>query len=476
MIRRLGLAALALALAPTVLHAQYFGRNRVQYSRFDFKIVQTEHFDLYYYERERAIALDVARLAERSYVRLSRVLDHNFEDRKAIILYASHAEFQETNLGGGGVDEPTQGFTDLLRHRNTFPATGDYEDLAHVLQHEMVHQFQFDIWSRGRGPGGVQGIISANPPGWWSEGMAEYFSLGPVDTKTSMWLRDAAIEGKLPNAGNLDRVFPYQFGQAIIAYIGQRWGDEAVGAITKGASGGGLIMSLRRVLGITYEQLIAQWADAVQKQYLPEIGNRVKARATAQPLVTKEHSGGYEHLAPALSPDGSKIVFLSDRDGLAYDFFMADGTTGKTIKQLLKSSISSNYETFRFITSSSSWSEDGKYIVFAAKRDGKDDIVIIDPFRNKEVRNIRLPLAGVTTPSFSPDGSKIVFSGQAGGESDLYTVNSDGTDLRRLTNDKYADLHPVWSPDGKTIAFVTDRGPDTDLETLKIGHLKIALF
>ena len=113
--RRLFPLLFGLIVAPAIVSAQYFGRNRVQYGRFDFKIIQTEHFDVYYYESERPAALDIARMAERSYTRLSRVLNHQFEERKPIILYGSHADFQQTNLGG--VDEGTGGFTDFLRVR-----------------------------------------------------------------------------------------------------------------------------------------------------------------------------------------------------------------------------------------------------------------------------------------------------------------------------------------------------------------------
>jgi hypothetical protein len=244
--RRLGTAALLLAVLPATVDAQYFGRNRVQYGRFDFRIIQTEHFDVHYYPAAREAALDIARMAERSYARLSRAFSHQFEERKPIIPYASHSEFQQTNTSGQEIDEGTGGFTDFLRHRNIFPLVGSYDENEHVLMHEMVHQFQFDIWSRGRGVGGVQGIINANAPLWFAEGMSEYFSIGPVDPNTAMWLRDAALEGKLPSPEAFYRVFPYRFGHALVAYIGQRWGDEAIGQITKSAVGLGGVEAILR--------------------------------------------------------------------------------------------------------------------------------------------------------------------------------------------------------------------------------------
>jgi Tol biopolymer transport system component len=480
MLKRAAPVLVALLLAPALLRAQYFGRNKVQYSTFDFKIIQTEHFDVYYYERERAAAMDAARMAERGYARLSRLLNHDFRERKPIILYASHSDFQQTNALGEAPGEGTGGVTDFQRNRAVMPFTGSYAEFEHVLQHEMTHQFQYDIWSRGRAGGGLAMIMAINPPLWFAEGMAEYMSLGPINPETAMWLRDAALEGSLPTIDQMTldpyQYFPYRYGHALWSYIGERWGDEAVGAILKATLSGTIEGAFRRTIGLTLNQLSDQWRDAVQKKYLPEIGARPQARAVADELLSEKRSQGTLHLAPALSPDGSKVAYFSEKDFYSVDLYLADGITGKVKRRLLKSGISSNYETYRFINSQANWSPDGRYLAFAAKRGPKDDIGIVDVDHNKQVKRIELKLSGVTTPSWSPDGTQLVFTGYDGGMSDLFIVNRDGSNLRRLTQDKYADLHPVWSPDGHTIAFATDRGGKTNFSTLSIGNMRIALY
>src|SRR5256884_1655307 len=477
--RRIAAAVAVLVLAGTApLVAQYFGQNKVQYRTFDFQIIQTEHFEVYYYPAERVAALDAARMAERWYARLSRVLHHEFQGRKPIISDASQSDFQQTNVVDAS-GEGLGGVTEFFKHRMVLPFTGSYEELEHVLGHEMVHQFQYDVFSRGRIGAGVQTLVNVNPPLWFMEGMAEYLSLGPIDNHTAMWLRDASLEGHLPTLQQLtyEQVFPYYFGHAMWAFIGEKWGDEAIGQILQASvSGGGIEGSFKRTLGVTLDDLVSQWRDAVQTTYLPQLADHYRARRIAQPLLTQKRSDGTLHLAPALTPDGRQIAYFSEKNSFFVDLYLADAETGKVLRRLVKSTLSSNFESLRFINSAGSFSPDGRYFAIAAKRKDRDDLVILDVKKDEEVRRIPLPLNGLTTPSWSPDGKQLVFTGYDGGISDLFVVNADGSGLHRLTNDKYADLQPSWAPDGKTIAFATDRGAATDFDGLKFGNMRIALF
>ena len=134
-------------------YAQYFGRNKVQYQSFDFRILRTPHFDVYYYPEEQVAAGLAGRMAERWYTRLSTILHHQFSGRQPLILYSTQAQFEQTNVVQG-LGEGTGGVTEALRRRIVLPTGGTLGDLNHVIGHELTHAFQYDITgTAGRGAG-----------------------------------------------------------------------------------------------------------------------------------------------------------------------------------------------------------------------------------------------------------------------------------------------------------------------------------
>src|SRR6476469_2871748 len=143
------LAILALSFASRLEAQQYFGENQVQYKHFTWRVLETEHFLVHYYPEERKAVIDAARMAERSYARLSRILGHQFREKKPIILFASRADFAQNNVTGD-LGDGVGGVTESQRHRLILPLTGDLGSFEHVLAHEMVHEFQYDIFARGK--------------------------------------------------------------------------------------------------------------------------------------------------------------------------------------------------------------------------------------------------------------------------------------------------------------------------------------
>lgn len=455
-----------------------FGRNKVQYEDFEFRVLKTDHFDVYFYPDESEAAAIAARMAERWYSRLSTVFDHELTGRQPLVLYASSAQFQQTNVIGGMLGEGTGGVTESLLRRIVMPIGGTLADLDHVLGHELVHAFQYDITGGGEESGsrGIPG--AARLPLWFIEGMAEYLSIGPVAPLTAMWVR-GATQDELPSFRDLEdpRFFPYRYGHALLAYVGGRWGDEAIAALLRASSRTDVARGIETVLSVSPDSLIGRWHTAVREAYAPLMATTEPASTVATSIVAVQGEGeeGRYNVAPSLSPDGERVMFLSDRGLFSIDLYLADARTGEIQRQVTETALDPHLQSLQFIQSAGTWSPDGTRFVFSGISSGRPLLALYNVDEDEIEREVHFPELGeILNPSWSPDGRYIAFSGVAGGLADLFVYDLETGSERRLTNDPFADLQPAWSPDGRSLAFATDRF-STNLETLGVGKYRLGL-
>jgi len=451
------------------LSAQYFGSNKVQYDRFDFQVLPTSHFDIYYYADEAEATKVAARLAERWYGRLSHVLGHTLTERPPIVLYASHAHFTQTTILPGNIPEGVGGFTDHQRGRVVLPFTATLGETDHVLGHELVHAFQRDILKH---QGAAMGLL----PLWFTEGMAEYLSVGRVDTNTAMWLRDAVRRDRLPTLKQLDdpRWFPYRYGQALWAFLSERYGNDLAARALDSKAKGGAIGRLVATTGVDAATLARDWHASLRSTYGAPAAESDDGEAHPVLLAGRKGDVGRYNVGPALSPDGRYVVFLSERDGYSIDVFLAETETGKIVRKLVSTAADPHYDSLQFLESAGAWDAQGSRFAMATVRHGQAVLAVLQmPAGTIQMERAFADLDQIYSPTWSPDGTRIVFSALRGGSTDLYEFDVVRRGLRRLTHDAYADLEPAWSPDGRTIAFVTDRFTSS-LTALTFGDFRLA--
>ncbi|MFN2570854.1 MAG: BamA/TamA family outer membrane protein [Gemmatimonadales bacterium] len=483
----------ALSLCALPAQAQYFGRNAVQYENFHFKILKTQHFDVYFYDKEAEAASQAARMAERWYDRLSKLLRHQLSGRQPLILYSDHPDFEQTNVLGEQPGEGTGGVTESLKRRIILPMGASLAETDHVIGHELTHAFQYDITGVGRGSMAT-GLNRV--PLWFIEGMAEYMSIGPVDPNTTMWMRDAVRRGELPRFRDLEnpKYFPYRWGQSFWAYLGGNYGDDIVGALLRTAGRSGDVQSaLQTMTHRPVDSLVADWHRALTESARPiavatgvqlpaDRAQRDQARQTPVSAVTGArllvNPGKEQHynIAPALSPDGRRMVYFSDAGLFSIDMYLADADNGHTIRKLISSTRDPHLESMQFINSAGAWDATGTRFAFGAVVTGHPALRIVNGGNGDLIKEIKFPSLGeIFNPTWSPDGKRIAFSAQVGGLTDLFIYDLEGGQLQRLTNDPFADLEPAWSPDGRHIAFVSDRF-GTALQQLSYGEYRLALI
>ena len=441
--------------------AQTFGKNHVQYKKFSARFIQSQHFDIYFHEGGEEIAEFTAELAEQNYQELKENFQYELSSRITIVVYNSHNDFEQTNINLAPPQESVGGFTEFLKNRVVIPYEGDWEKFRHVIHHELTHAVMLQMVYGSGVQAILTGLARLHLPLWFVEGMAEYQSR-EWDTESDMFMRDATINGYVPNIPHLNGFLAYKGGQAVLYYLSERYGHEKIGELlTKVKITKNLDRAMKQAVGLGIAGLSKRWQHHLKQQYWPDIAGRKNPAEIGKQLTDHIVFRNFINNSASLSPNGDQIAFLSDKSDY-FDIYLMNAFDGKITTKLVSGQRSGNLEELHWLRPGISWSPDSKSIVFAAKSGAEDVLHIVDIKRRKIVRSLKFGLDGVFSPSWSPENNEIAFVGTKDGICDIYAVDLQTTNLRKVTDDVFSDLEPSYSPDGSKIVFVSDRGKHTD--------------
>jgi hypothetical protein len=472
--------ALLLAAGPGVAVGQlgYFGQNKVQYQSFTWQVLHGTHVDLYFYPEEAELARVALAYAEESYAVLERRFSHAVRNRIPLIVYASHADFEQTNILPYAPPEGLLGVTDFLKRRVTLPFTGNYVEFRHTLRHELVHVFQLSLATETyvRYPR----LPHAGLPLWFSEGLAEYFSAGE-DPRDEMILRDLTVSGRLPTLGQLTYAgggIIYPIGGSIVRYLGVTYGDWRIAMLYHDLWKYPTFEdALKELYGRSLAQLSDEWQFWMRRRYYRDVDGSTPLALTARrltPLAIKP-------TAYRLPDDTTvRVLYFSPADG--YASIYSRPLDGEGVRPVVRGERTPEFASFHFFESRIDVNPAG-IAAFGSRFESRDALMLWDLRAARLVGRYQFAgLVSILSPAWAPDAKSIVFSGLAtSGYADLYRVWLADGRLDRLTTDRYQDLDPSISPDGRTVVFASDRtafGPQgarnlflLDLATGAVRHL-----
>ncbi|MCU0372811.1 MAG: biopolymer transporter Tol [Ignavibacteria bacterium] len=442
-----------------------FGKNKVQYKIFDWKLIQTEHFDIYFDKSNYNLAVYTAHVAESSLVSLSRNLDYNIFNRIPLIVFASHNEFQQNNIIDELLPEGVGGVTELFKNRVLVPFEGSFEQFRHVIHHELVHAFINDMFYGGSIQNIISKNITLNLPLWFNEGMAEVQSLNGLDKATDMYIRDAILNNNLPPIEYNYGYLAYRGGQSFFNFLIDQYGDIKIGELMNNIRAiGDFDMAFKETYKHTVPELSEKWLKELKKEHWPEIAVREDVKDIGKMLTNHMNDGGFYNISPVISPKGDKFAFISNRSDF-FSLYLADVNSGEIIDKVIQGNTTNDFEELQVLTPGLSWSPDGRYLAISVKSGDRDAIYVIDVENGGEER-LPVLLSSISYVKWSPFKNIIAFVGTDGKQSDLYTYNISKNSLKRMTDDIFSDFSPSWTADGKYIYFSSDRGAYVTKESI----------
>ena len=221
-------------------YVPYYGKNRIRYNDFKWRIYNTDHFEIYFYPEIEPQLERVTSYAESAYQQVSSDLKHDLAFKVPLVIYKTQSEFQQQNIEPGELPEGVLAFAEPYRDRMVLPIDEPSDALYRLITHELTHIFEFDIIPRS--------LLRRGLPLWVDEGLSDYMTgyWHPFDL---MSVRDAAIADIVPSMSDFQGVqfadgrLPYNLGHAAFDFIESRWGKEGLRqflfALRKSVIGGG---------------------------------------------------------------------------------------------------------------------------------------------------------------------------------------------------------------------------------------------
>ncbi len=460
-ISTLMLAQAFLLLAAPAFGQFYFGKNKVQYTEFDWQVLETEHFQIYFYPEENEIARVGARVAEDAYRELAARFSHEVYHKIPLIIYSSGNYFSQTNVIPSLLPESVGGFTEFLKGRVVVPYLGSFRSFEHVVRHELVHVFTISKLERTLSKHKL--VRMAQPPLWFIEGLAEYWSTD-WDSEADMMIRDMVLSGRIIPIERLYTVngtfLMYKIGQSICQFINDYYGAQKLTLMFDNWWRFTRFEDLvENILGDNLSEVSRKWEYSLKKKYYPDMAIGGLAKREAHQLTK---SGYAVKGVPVILKDhdlaGDWIVFKANKRGYTGLYMMPKGGEKIELHTILKGEQSSGYESMHLLQSGIDARNDGR-VLFSSKSKESDVLYLYDLFTHDVIHKYQFPkLVAISSPRFSPDGRLAVFSGATkSGYTDLYEVDLSSGDLTQLTDDFYNDMTPTYNLRGDSIIFSSDR-------------------
>jgi Tol biopolymer transport system component len=487
-----------------------------------WKILETEHFLIHYYDGFENLSKETAHLAEEAYFKVTRDLKASPSSKVPIILTQ---------------DEFLNGYAEPIKNRIVLDPVlmrSSIIGARRFITHEFTHIITYESFSSGVNISKLYGL--GNAPTWFLEGVAQYEAEYWYPAYDRM-LRLHTLERSILSPTERDAftilgadegAAGYNEGYAIVKYIFDTYGHDKLAKVLEEIKSNNvpLVIAIERVTGKSLLLLESEWRENLEEKYRKQIKGKDQTVKEFETLVKKEQNEA--NIRAKVSPDGKIFTYMTSQGRSGYVNIrgkiiglmpirarllgQAEKDENKIAGQRQDKGVFTEKDSKGTLLTGGvldyAWSPDSSLIAYTKiggdsvgqpdinlgfthiKKDG-DKLKVKDFYTHNyqiyssEDKEFKTPLKLINYPTFSPTDKKLAFVANVGEITNIYSINLRDLDRKLskvvatpLTNTKsylYKDLS--WSPDGKKIAMsVYKSGNGGNLAIFDISNNQMKYF
>jgi hypothetical protein len=434
-----------------------FGKNRVQYSEFEWLYYRYPKYDVYFYQQGKNLAQYVSDRSEKIISETEKYFGKALQKRIIFIVFNRLSEFRQTNIGlmTNESDNNLGGITKIIDNKVFLYYEGDHQKLDRQIR-QAVAEILLKSAFNGSGLRSLVNYSSQQTlPEWYEKGLAYYVST-EWNPETEDILRDAFLSGKYKKISHLNGSDAMYAGYSLWYYVNRVYGKDAIpGILYLTTISRNPNTAFRQVINRRFKDLNDDW----KKYYIQKFKNSEKRKEIpeGEPLKEKPKSNTV-YLRPLTSGDGNYTFYHSNKYG-KYKLFIRDNNTGKTERFFTREKKLEQITDYQFPVAA--WHPGGNVLSFAV--DEKGCIFLYQyNISTKKLLKKQLPkFDKVYSMSYSDDGLNLVMSVQISGFTDIVVFNVGSGSFERITQDLADDQEPEFIENSSKIIFSSNRKSDT---------------
>jgi Tol biopolymer transport system component len=432
-----------------------FGKNRVQFDKFEWKYYRFTQYETYFYTGGKNLAIYTAKVASKHIRDQEEFFEYELQDKIQFIIYNKQSHFKQSNVGLSLENGDLGGITNIMGSKIFLYFNGDHEDfdkqikegIAQVLINQQVYGSN---WRQV-----LKNSTLLSLPDWYQKGLTSYMS-DNWSPEIENNVRDGITSKKYKKFNRLSDKQEVIAGHSLWAYIIDTYGEAVIPNIlymtrvTQSVEKGFLY-----VLGVSMKSLTKEWLKYYQNEYKELSLNQTEEYKKHESFKIRKRR---QYSQFKVSSDGNNYAYVTHQLGQykIYIYYLDSDKKYKIFKKEFKLD-RINDESYPVLA----WHPSGEVLAFVTEEKG----LLLMHYFDINTGGIQVKaifnLEKITSMSYSTSGKEMVFSGMYKGNTDIYLYYIGANSHKKMTNDAFDDLDPKFIENSTKIAFTSNRTNDS---------------